>query len=173
MARLVTLRRPEEVAQQAQEYVKSYILFPSGMVGLACLIGGIGGLGYQLIATESYTWDTFYQSSGLILVGLVFGMAQTSYHQFLMKRFPEVFAARLRVASMRRGAKAKREPQTVTINHAGRGLVPLVYAGGVAILMGSAFAAVVYGQVGTVAALLLPWAGFFWARLLLWRKVVK
>jgi hypothetical protein len=77
------------------------------------------------------------------------------------------------MASMRRGTKAKREPQVMTINHAGRGFVPLVYAGGAAILLGSALAAVAYGQVGTVAALLLPWAGFFWARLFLWRKVVK
>ena len=173
MARLVTVRRPEEIAQQAQEYVKSYILFPSGLVGLICLIGGIGGLGYQLIATDSYTWATFYQSSALIVVGLVLGMAQTRYHQFLLKRFPEVFATRFRVASMRRGTKAKREPQSMSISHAGRQFVPLAYAGGAAILIGSAVAAVAYGQVGAVSALLLPWAGFYWARLFLWRKVVK
>ena len=51
MARLITIRRPEQITQQAQEYVKSYILLPSGLVGLLCLIGGVGGLGYQLIAT--------------------------------------------------------------------------------------------------------------------------
>jgi hypothetical protein len=74
---------------------------------------------------------------------------------------------------MRRGTKAKREPQSMSISHSGRQFVPLAYAGGAAILIGSAIAAVTYGQVGTVPALLLPWAGFYWARLFLWRKVVK
>jgi hypothetical protein len=173
MARLVTVRRPEEIQQQAHEYVKSYILFPSGLVGLICLIGGVGGLGYQLIATDTYTWDTFYQSSGLIVLGLVVGMAQTRYHQFLLRRFPDVFAARLRMASTKRGSKAKREPPVVSINHPGRRFVPLIYVGGAALLMGSALAAATFGQVSTVPALLMPWAGFYWARLFFWRKVVK
>lgn len=173
MARLVTVRRPEEIKQQAQEYVKSYILFPSGLVGLICLIGGVGGLGYQLVASGSYTWDTFYQSSALIVLGLLTGVAQTRYHQFLLKRFPEVFAARLRMASMKRGAKAKKEPQLRGIDHAGRQFVPLVYAMGAVLLIGSAFAAFTYGQVSMLPALLLPWAGFYWARLFVWRKVVK
>lgn len=173
MARLVTVRRPEEIAQQAQEYVKSYILFPSGLVGLICLIGGIGGLGYQLVATDSYTWDTFYQSSALIVLGLLTGVAQTRYHQFLLKRFPDVFAARLRMASMKRGTKAKKEIQSISIEHAGRQFVPLAYTIGAALLIGSALAASIYGQVSTVPALLLPWAGFYWARLFFWRKVVK
>lgn len=173
MARLVTVRRPEEIAQQAQEYVKSYILFPSGLVGLICLIGGVGGLGYQLVATDSYTWDTFYQSSALIVLGLLTGVAQTRYHQFLLKRFPDVFAARLRMASMKRGTKAKKEIQSISIEHAGRQFVPLAYTIGAALLIGSALAASIYGQVSTVPALLLPWAGFYWARLFFWRKVVK
>jgi hypothetical protein len=173
VARLVTVRRPEEIQQQAQEYVKSYILFPSGLVGLICLIGGVGGLGYQLLASGTYTWDTFYQSSALIIVGLLTGAAQTRYHQFLLKRFPEVFAARLRMASMKRGAKAKKEPQTLSIDHAGRQFVPLAYVMGAALLIGSAFAASTYGRVSTLPALLLPWAGFYWARLFVWRKVMK
>jgi hypothetical protein len=173
VARLVTVRRPEEIAQQAHEYVKSYILFPSGLVGLICLIGGVGGLGYQLIASATYTWDTFYQSSALIMLGLLIGVAQTRYHQFLLTRFPEVFAARLRMASMKRGAKAKKEPHGLTIHHAGRQFVPLAYLSGAALLIGSALAASIYGQVSTVPALLMPWAGFYWARLFLWRKVVK
>lgn len=173
MARLVAVRRPEEIVQQAQEYVKSYILFPSGLVGLICLIGGVGGLGYQLIATDSYTWGTFYQSSGLILLGVLLGVAQTRYHQFLLRRFPEVFAARMRTASTKQGGKAKKEPQSVTIDHSGRQFVPVAYAVGVGLLVGSALLASTYGEVSVVPALLIPWAGFYWARLFFWRSVVK
>ncbi len=173
MPRLITVRRPEEISQQAQEYVKSYILFPSGLVGLICLIGGVGGLGYQLIATDSYTWDTFYQSSALIVLGVLIGVAQTCYHQFVFKRFPEVLAARMRLASTKRGARVKKEPQPVKIDHAGRQFIPLAYVAGVTLLLGSAFAAATYGQVNAIPAFLMPWAGFYWARLFFWRRVVK
>lgn len=173
MPRLITVRRPEEVAQQAKEYVKSYILFPSGVVGFICLIGGVGGLGYQLVATDSYTWGTFYQSSALITLGVVIGMAQTRYQQFVLRRFPEVMAARMRMASIKRRGKTKREAGPTTIDHPGRRFVPIAYVSGVFLLVGSAFAASVYGQVSTVPALLMPWAGFYWARLFFWRSVVK
>lgn len=173
MPRLITVHRPEQIMQQAHEYVKSYILFPSGLVGLVCLIGGVGGLGYQLIATDSYTWDTFYQSSGLIALGVVMGVAQTRYHQYLLRQFPEVLAARMRQASTKQGAKAKKEPQPVTIAHPGRPFIPLAYVVGVTILAGSAMVAFMYGQVSLVPALLMPWAGFYWARLFFWRSVVK
>lgn len=173
MPRLITVRRPEQIMQQAHEYVKSYILFPSGLVGLICLVGGVGGLGYQLIATESYTWDTFYQSSGLIALGVVMGVGQTRYHQYLLRRFPEVLAARMRQASTKRGAKTKKEAQPATIDHPGRPFIPVAYLAGTAILAGSSMMASLYGQVSIVPAILMPWAGFYWARLFFWRTVVK
>jgi hypothetical protein len=159
--------------QQAHQYVKSYILFPSGLVGLICLIGGVGGLGYQLMGTDSYTWDTFYQSSGLIALGVVMGVAQTRYHQYLLRRFPEVLAARMRLASTKQGVKAKKEAQPVTIGHPGRPFVSLAYVVGVTILAGSGMGAFMYGQVSVVPALLMPWAGFYWARIFFWRSIIK
>jgi len=173
VARLITIRRPEQITQQAQEYVKSYILLPSGLVGLICLIGGVSGLGYQLIASGNYTWDTFYQSSALIVTGAVLGFAQTRYHQFVFRRFPDVLAARMRLASAKRGAKAKKETQPMAIDHPGRQFVPVAYMTGVALLIGTTIAASAYGQVSAVPALLLPWAGFYWSRLFFWRRVVK
>lgn len=173
MPRLIAVQSPEKIIQQAHEYVKSYILFPSGLVGLICLIGGVGGLGYQLIATDSYTWATFYQSSGLIALGVVMGVAQTRYHQYLLRRYPEVLAARMRQASTKQGARAKKESQVTTIDHPGRPLLPLAYMAGITILFGSGLLASMYGQVSVVPALLMPWAGFYWARLFFWRSVVK
>ncbi len=173
VARLVTVRRPEEVRQQAQLYIKTYIVLPSGVVGLLCLIGGVGGLGYQLMATESYTGATFYQGTGLIILGVLTGLAQTRYHHYILNQFPDVLAARMRVAAQRRGARAKKELQTTEIEHAGRRLIPFAYMGGAAALIGSALAATVYGQVSALPAMLLPWAGFYWARLFFWRKVLQ
>lgn len=130
-------------------------------------------MGYQLVATDSYTWGTFYQSTALITLGVVIGIAQTRYQQFLLRRFPEVLAARMRMASIKRGGKAKKEAQPLTIDHPGRQFVPLAYVSGVSLLVGSALAASAYGQVSPVPALLMPWAGFYWARLFFWRSVVK
>ncbi len=173
MPRLVTVHRADQVVQLAHQYVKTYILFPSGLVGLPCLIVGVGGLGYQLIATDSYTWHTFYQSSGLVVLGVVIGVAQTRYQQYLLKCFPEVFAARIRDRLTRRRGKAKKESQSTDFDHPGRPLIPLAYLVGVALLVGSALTAYLYGEVSVVPALLLPWAGFYWARLFFWRSIIK
>ncbi len=173
MPRLLTVHRTEQIVQQAHDYVKSYILFPSGLIGLICLMGGVGGLGYQLIATDSYTWSTFYQSSGLIVLGVAIGVAQTRYHQYLLRQFPEILAARMRQGSIKQRGKVKKELQSVTIDHPGRSFIPLAYLVGVTILVGSTMAVLLYGQVHIVPALLMPWAGFYWARLFFWRGVVK
>ena len=69
MPKLVTVLRPEKIQEQARIYVRSYILMPAGVVGLVCMIGGVGSLGYQLLANHTYTWLTFLASSGLLVVG--------------------------------------------------------------------------------------------------------
>jgi hypothetical protein len=173
VAKLIAVRTPEEIQRQAQDYVKSYILFPSGLVGLICLVGGVGGLGYQLMSADTYTWATFYQSSGLLLLGGVLGLVHTRYQQFLLRAFPNVLAARMRAASMKQGKKRKGNATPPPIEHPGRAFVPVAYAIGGAVLVGTALAASLYGQVNLLAALLMPWAGFHWARLFFWRKVVS
>jgi hypothetical protein len=169
----VTVHRSDQVVQLAHQYVKTYILFPSGLVGLPCLLGGAGGLGYQLLATDSYTWHTFYQSSGLVVLGVLIGVIQTRYQQYLLKEFPEVFAARIRDRVTRRRGRVKKEAQTTTFEHTGRSMVPLAYVVGLALLIGGGMAAHFFGDVAVVPALLLPWAGFYWARLFFWRRIIK
>jgi len=171
--KLVTFHRHEAITQQAHNYVKSYILFPSGLIGLVCMIGGVGALGYQLMATDSYTWGTFYQSSGLVLLGAVMGVVQTRYHQYLFKQFPEAFAARMRQASIRKSRKTAADPTAGKIDHSGRRLVPVAYLAGGALLVGASVWCGLLGQVNAAAAVLMPWAGFYWARLFFWRGVVS
>lgn len=169
MSKLIARPRPEQIVQQAQYYVKSYILLPSGIVGLICMVGGVGGLGYQLLATDNYTWGTFYQSTGLIVLGVAMGLVQTRYHQFVLAQFPEVLAARMRIATAKKGSAAKKNTDIPAIEHQGRQLIPVAYVAGTALILGASWLAAVLGQVDAVPALLLPWAGFYWARLFFWR----
>src|SRR5690349_12626906 len=94
MPKLVTVRQSEDTTERAKNYVKAYILFPSGFLGLVAMVVGTAALGYQLIATDSYTWTTFVTSSGLLLVGGCVGWMQTRYHQYILDKHPDVFASR-------------------------------------------------------------------------------
>jgi hypothetical protein len=171
--KLITVHHPEQVAQQALAYVKTYILLPSGFMGLVCLVGGVGGLAYQLVASDNYTWDTFYQSSGLILLGVLIGLSQTRYQQYLFRQFPEVFAARMKLAEARQRGKAKKEMLPGDIEHPGRSFIPFAYLIGITLLLGSAVLAFTIGRVHMVPALLMPWMGFYWARVFFWRSAIK
>lgn len=173
MPKLVTVRRKEDVHAQAKQYVKSYILVPSGMLGLVCMLGGVGGLAYQFLASSSYSAITFLVSSGLLLVGGLCGTAQTMYHRYLLETMPEVFAARLREAIGKRGKKTRTDQQTTQIAHRGRPFVPLAYLLGVLLLFTGSAWALFEGSVDAVPAVLMPWAGFYWGKLFLWRGVVQ
>lgn len=171
--KLVNVHHPQHTMQQAQEYVKTYILMPSGLLSLICMIGAVGGLGYQWLSTDSYIWDTFYQSSGLFISGIGLGALQTLYQRYLLRKFPEVLAARMKEGLNRQRGTLTKRSEATTIEHPGRQFVPLAYLLGTMMLIGGTIAASAYGRVSMVPALLMPWAGFYWARLFLWRRVIK
>jgi hypothetical protein len=171
--KLINVQHPQQTMQQAQEYVKTYILMPSGLLGLICVIGAVGGLVYQWLATDSYSWDTFYQSSALFMSGVGLGVAQTLYQRYLLREFPEVLAARMREGLSRQRGTLKKRSDATTIEHPGRQFVPLAYLLGGLLLVGGTIAAFAYERVSIVPAILMPWAGYYWARLFLWRRVIK
>lgn len=173
MPKLVTVWRQQDIAEQARHYVRAYILFPAGVVGLVCMIGGVGSLGYQFFTGTTYSWTTFVASTGLLMIGAVWGWIQARYHRYLLAQVPEVFAARMRVAVARTSRKAKATPEAPPIEHLGRRFVPLAYMAGLATIFGASFAAFMQGSLDAVPAALMPWAGFYWAKLFSWRGVIK
>ena len=174
MPKLVTMLRPEKIDEQARYYVRSHILLPAGTIGLICLVGGLGSLGYQLLVNHTYSWVTFLTSTVLLAVGASCGFAQARYHRYLFKTFPEVYAAKMRtaVAQRNRKAKAKTEPEAPPIEHPGRGFVTAISVAGAALIFGASGAAFMYGNLNMFPAALVPWAGFYWAKLFCWRGVV-
>ena len=62
---------------------------PASLDWLACMVTGtVAALGYQLVATDTYTWTTFAESFGLLLLGGVLGWIQTRYiiYQHVLRR---------------------------------------------------------------------------------------
>jgi hypothetical protein len=175
MPKLVTVLRPEKIDEQARYYVRSHILLPSGTIGLVCMVAGVGALGYQLVANHTYSWVTFLSSSALLVVGALCGWGQARYHRYLFTNFPGVYAARMRTAMAQRTKKArttKAEPEVPTIEHPGRGFVTAISIAGAVLIMGTSAAAFMRGDLDLLPAVLMPWAGFYWAKLFSWRGVV-
>jgi hypothetical protein len=173
MAKLVKGWREQDVHTQARHYVRTYILLPSGFMGLICMLGGIGTLGYQLIASGTYTLTTFATSSALLLLGGLCGWIQTRYHRYLFETVPGVFAARMRSVVQRARRKARAEPSPPAIEHPGRKLVPLAYVIGCGLLLAGSSWAIASGSMDAVPAILMPWAGFYWSKLFFWRGIVN
>ncbi len=171
MPKIITVKRQEGEHEKAREYVKTHILFPSGLIGLALMLSGTGFLGYQFIA-ETYSWRTFVDSTGLLALGGTLGWVQTRYHRFLVRTCPEVFASRMKTFSRTRRGRHKREMPAPAITHPGRRFVPLGYVAGALLLLGASALSIMSVQVYFPAAVVLPWAGFFWAKLFFWRSVL-
>ena len=175
MPKLVTVLRPGKIDEQARLYIRSHVLLPAGTIGLVCLIGGVGALAYQLLVNHTYSWLTFLTSSVLLIVGAACGWGQSRYHRYLFTNFPEVYAAKMRSAVAQRSRKtnAKSESDVPSIEHPGRGFVTAISIAGAVLVFGASAAAILRGDLDLLPALVLPWAGFYWAKLFNWRGVVE
>jgi hypothetical protein len=171
MPKIITSRRIEGESDQAREYVKTHIVLPSSVLGLMFMVAGMAGLVYQFVYI-SYDWRTFLESGGLLLIGILFGWAQTRYHHYLLRAFPGNFAARLRVFTRNRAKRPRKEMAILPIQHPRRNLVPFGYVLGAVALFAAAAWSSMFGQTYYVAAFLLPWVGFFWAKVYFWRSVL-
>ncbi len=173
MAKLVSVKQQEGHDARATAYIKAYMLFPAGILGLISMVGGVSGLGYQLIATDTYSWATFLQSSGLLLLGGVLGWLQTTYHRWILANRPEVFAERMRQPALNKGGRPKRDSRKSQESPGGSPWAPVAYMAGLALLLSGSTIGVIYGAVHPIPAYFLPWAGFFWAKLFFWKTLLK
>jgi len=125
-----------------------------------------------LLVNHTYSWVTFLTSSILLAVGALCGFGQARYHRYLFTAFPEVYAARMRTAVAQRNKKTKAEPEVPSIEHPGRAFVTAISIAGAALIFGASAAAIVRGDLDPLPAMLVPWAGFYWAKLFSWRGIV-
>ena len=172
MPKLVTVQRQELELEKAHEYVKTHMLFPSGLLGLICVISSAATLVYQFV-TGTYGVRAFEETTGLLAAGALLGWGQTRYHRYLLREFPGYFAARMRAFERKRTKKSKKDVAAAQLDHRGRSLVPFGYVLGAGMLLGLSVLSVFSGQVDKVAAVMMPWAGFYWAKLFFWRRVLR
>ncbi len=171
MGKIITVRRKENEVQLAENYIRTYILFPSGLLGLLAMVIGMLALVYQLF-WETYDVWTFGKSSGLIVVGILFGWVQTRYHRYLFRTIPEFWASRMRASGVRGARRFKRISTEVEVDHAGRALIPLAYVLGIGCVIGLSIWSFSSGSLDYMAAFALPWAGFFWGKLFTWHAII-
>ncbi|MEJ2231454.1 MAG: hypothetical protein P8X46_09765 [Nitrospirales bacterium] len=171
MPKVITAKRLDDETDKAQEFVRTYILFPASLLGLIAIVVGVIALGVQLWS-GTYGWETFTYSSGLIVSGVLLGLIQTKYQQYLLREFPGYFANRMKAYTQRSIRKAKKAVSDITIEHRGRGLIPLGYLLGIVTLLTLSGLAVTTGFIEPVAAIVLPWAGYFWAKMFFWKGLV-
>jgi hypothetical protein len=171
LPKVITAKRLDDETDKAQEFVRTYILFPASLLGLIAIVVGVIALGVQLWS-GTYGWETFTYSSGLIVSGVLLGLIQTKYQQYLLREFPGYFANRMKAYTQRSIRKAKKAVSDITIEHRGRGLIPLGYLLGIVTLLTLSGLAVTTGFIEPVAAIVLPWAGYFWAKMFFWKGLV-
>jgi hypothetical protein len=171
MPKIITAKRQEGESEKANEFVRTYILMPSSLLGLIAMVVGVLALGYQLLA-GTYGWETFLYSSGLLVCGVLLGIGHTKYQQYLLREFPGYFANRMKTYAQRSLHKAKKTAADVEIEHRGRGLIPLCYVLGIGLLLGLSGLSVSTGFLDGLPAFFLPWAGYFWAKLFFWKGLV-
>lgn len=171
MPKIITPKRRETETDRARQYVKTHILFPSGLLGLIFMVAGTAALIHQFL-TETYGWQPFVETSCLLLAGLVTGWAQTRYHKYLLREFPAHFAARMKLFSQASLKRQKREVLAQPLEHPGRALVPWAYLLGILAVLAVSAVTAIWGHVYYVAAFFMPWIGFFWAKMFFWRGVL-
>lgn len=171
MPKIITARRRETDVDRAEEYVRTHILLPSALIGMVFMIAGVLALIYQFLS-ETFGWRPFVETSGLLIVGIIVGWGQTLYHRFLLRKYPAFFASRMKLFSRGPLKRPKRDTVAQALEHPGRSWVPPAYVGGILLLLGASFAAATYGHLYFIAAFFMPWAGFFWAKMFFWRKVL-
>lgn len=171
MPKIITAHRTQDEQQQAREYIRRHVLLPSSILGLIFMVAGLAAMLYQFFSL-GYGGETFLESLGLLLAGVLIGWAQTRYHHYLLDRFPGQLAGRLRLFTKDPRKRSRKETTRPNITHPGRSLVPLAYASGAALLFAASAVSSMFGHTYYVAAFLIPWIGFFWAKVYFWRSVL-
>ncbi len=175
MAKLITAKRRESKADKTKTYVQTFIMVPSVLMGMVSLIVGYGGIVFTFMQ-DTFTGLTLLDSTGLLFFGALLGWGHARYQHHLFLTYPEHYAGHFQLltqgARRKRRKKAPRQhtlqhPQPQPIMHYG------IYAVGAAMLIIAIVYPIATGRLNVYAAVFLPFAGYFNAKFLVWRRRMR
>jgi hypothetical protein len=119
---------------------------------------------------DSLTLQALGISFLLFVAGVALGWGQVRYERYLVQTCPEYLARKQKVLDAAKEYKRpKRDLAIGGPHHPGRRIAVLAYALGVLGML--ALSITFVNQVGVYPAFFLPWAGYFNAKVILWRQL--
>lgn len=176
MAKLATAKRREGKTDRVRTYVQAFIMVPSVLMGMVSLIVGYGGIIFTFMRDE-LTGSTLLDSTGLLCFGALLGWGHARYQHHIFLTFPEHYAGHFQLFT--RGARGRRMKKDRRQHFGQQAQQPHpvvhygVYAAGVAALATSIVYPISTGRLNPYASIFLPFAGYFNAKFLVWRRRVK
>jgi hypothetical protein len=169
LPKIITSRHRESETERARQYIKSRLMMPTIPLGMVTLLAGYGSLAFMWFQ-DQLSGQAVLVSSALFLAGVLVGWGQVRYERYLIRACPEYLARKHKVLeSAKEYKRLKRDSASGGPHHRGRQLVLPAYALGVIAMLALSVAFV--DQVGIYPAFFLPWAGYFNAKVILWREL--
>ena len=171
MPKIATVRRQEDVRDRAKRYLKSRLMLPTIPFGMVTLLAGYGDMAVMWMQ-DQLTSQALFGSTVLFFSGAVWGWGHARYERYLVAKCPESLARKQKLLeAAKEYKKIKRDAGSDGPQHPGRSLVLALYVVGVSAQCG---VTIYYlGQIGAYAAIFLPWAGYFNAKVIAWRDLFK
>jgi hypothetical protein len=169
MPKIVTARRREDERDRARLYLKSRLMLPTIPLGMVTLLAGYGDMAVMWFQDE-LTPQALLGSAILFFCGAVWGWGHARYERYLVAACPEYLARKQKMLDAAKDYKrVKRDTPVSGPAHPGRRIVLAMYAVGILAQFGIAL--YYFGRVGAYAAIFLPWAGYFNAKVIFWREL--
>jgi hypothetical protein len=169
MPKILTIRRREDERERARLYLKSRLMLPTIPLGMVTLLAGYGDMVLMWIQNE-LTPQALLGSTILVLCGAFWGWGHARYERYLVGACPEYFARKQKqLESAKEYKRVKRDFPATGPLHPGRRFALGMYVVGIAFQAGISL--YYLGHVGVYAAIFLPWAGYFNAKVIFWREL--
>jgi len=169
MPKILTARRREDERERARLYLKSRLMLPTIPLGMVTLLAGYGDIVLMWVQNQ-LTPQALLGSTILFLCGAVWGWGHARYERYLLGTCPEYFARKQKLLEAAKEYKRmKRDLPAAGPLHPGRRFVLAMYVVGIASQAGISL--YYLGHLGVYAAIFLPWAGYFNAKVIFWRSL--
>ena len=115
-------------------------------------------------------------STGLLFFGVLLGWGHARYQHHLFLTYPEYYAGHFQLLTQgARRKRRKKEPRQNVLEYSQPHPVVHygIYAAGAAALIAAIVFPIATGRLNVYAAVFLPFAGYFNAKFLVWRRRVR